>query len=261
MCHAGTSEVRTIYHYLAVSRYITKQKECSKDTDCSEGEYCNAGVDFNKNQCVTKKADNAACDLANGGRQCQSGKCNLGHCYTPNSVAMGGTCYVNDACKEGKCSSLDGTRGTCVCQSDPDCGTGHYCNAGIDLTKNSCESLKNDNESCAAVGGGHQCKGGQCKFARCYTPNSVAMGGTCYVDDACKEGKCSAIDGTKGTCVCKEDSDCGTGEWCNAGFDVKTNVCRAKLNAGESCGKAGSVGNDHKCKSGQCSGFPNYKCK
>jgi hypothetical protein len=97
--------------------------------------------------------------------------------------------------------------------------------------------------------------------ARCYTPNSVAMGGTCYNDDACKEGKCSAIDGAQGTCVCKEDSDCGAGKWCDAGLDTKINACRAKLDKGESCGKTGSVGNDHKCKSGKCSGFPNYKCK
>jgi microsomal dipeptidase-like Zn-dependent dipeptidase len=148
-----------------------------------------------------------------------------------------------------------------ACQVDDDCGTGKWCNAGIDTTKNSCEPLKNDNESCAAVGGGHQCKGGHCKFARCYTPNSVAMGGTCYVDDACKEGKCNAIDGTKGTCVCKEDTDCGTGKWCDAGLDLKTNVCRSKLDKGESCGQPLSVGNDHKCKSGECSGAPFYKCK
>ena len=87
------------------------------------------------------------------------------------------------------------------------------------------------------------------------------MGGTCYNDDACKEGKCSAIDGARGTCVCKKDSDCGAGKWCDAGIDTKINACRAKLKKGEKCGKALSVGNDHKCKSGKCSGAPNYVCK
>lgn len=146
------------------------------------------------------------------------------------------------------------------CKQDFECGDGKWCNAGLDLTKNSCEPLKNDNESCEVVGGGHQCKGGHCVFpGRCYTPNSVAMGGTCYTDGACKEGKCSAIDGAKGTCVCKEDSDCGAGKWCDAGMDTKVNACRAKLAQGQSC--AGVAGNDHKCKSGKCSGFPNYKCK
>jgi hypothetical protein len=39
------------------------------------------------------------------------------------------------------------------------------------------------------------------------------------------------------------------------------NACRPKLDKGEKCGKFGSVGNDHKCKSGECSGAPKYECK
>lgn len=261
MCEGGTDEKRTIYHYIAVSRYITKQTECNADNDCSSGEYCNAGVDLKKNQCMAKKTDSETCDIAGGGHQCKSGYCKLSRCYTPNSVPMGETCYLNDACKEGKCSSIDGTKGTCVCQADADCGSGKYCNAGLDATKNSCLALKSDNETCDIAGGGHQCKSGFCKFSRCYTPNSVEMGDICYNDDACKEGKCSAVDGFKGSCVCQKDSDCGTGKWCDAGFDMKGNVCRAKLDKGEKCGKLGSFGNDHKCQSGECSGAPKYECK
>jgi hypothetical protein len=174
MCKGGADEKRSIYHYLAVSRYITKQKECNADNDCGSGEFCNAGLDAKKNQCMAKKADNQTCDIA---------------------------------------------------------------------------------------GGDHQCKSGYCKWSRCYTPNSVAMGGTCYNDDACKEGKCSAVDGAKGTCVCKADSDCRSGNYCDAGFDTKVNACRAKLDKGEKCGSFGSIGNDHKCKSGECSGAPKYVCK
>ena len=51
------------------------------------------------------------------------------------------------------------------------------------------------------------------------------------------------------------------GKWCDAGFDMKGNVCRAKLDKGEKCGKLGSFGNDHKCQSGECSGAPKYECK
>ena len=77
------------------------------------GEYCNKGIDLKKNQCVAKKADNDTCDIAGGDHQPRnSGRCKLGRCYTPNSVAMGGTCYVDDACKEGKCSSFGGTQGS-----------------------------------------------------------------------------------------------------------------------------------------------------
>ena len=173
---------------------------------------------------------------------------------------MGGTCYIDAACDAGKCSAVDGARGSCVCKSDTDCGTGLWCNAGLDVTGNRCLPLKADNAACDVVGGGHQCRGGQCAYGRCYTANAVAMGGTCYVDAACGAGKCSAVDGTRGTCVCKDDGDCGSGNWCDAGFDAKLNACRVKLAAGESCGKLGSVGNDHKCKSGKCSGAPFYKC-
>ena len=237
---------------------------CNADNDCASGQFCDAGVDLTKNKCVALKGDNESCALVDGGHQCKSGKCNLGRCYTPDSVAMGGTCYVDAACKVGKCSSVDGTRGSCVCKEDADCGTGKWCKAGVDLTKNTCEPLKNDNETCDVVGGAHQCKGGKCSWGRCYTEDAVAMGGTCYVDAACKEGKCSSADGTKGSCVCKEDSDCGAGKWCDAGLDLNKNTCKAKLDEGEICGKVGEIGVGHRCKSGSCkvSGLStNLKCQ
>jgi hypothetical protein len=86
------------------------------------------------------------------------------------------------------------------------------------------------------------------------------MGGICYNDDACEEGKCSAVDRAKGSCVCRTDPDCGAGKWCDAGLDAKANACRAKLDKGKKCGTAVSAGHDHKCKSGKCSGFPKYEC-
>ena len=263
MCESGASEVRSVYHYIAVSRYVSKQNECGGDSDCGSGEYCDKGtLTVGKNQCVALKADNETCDLVLGGdRQCRSGRCNLGRCFTPGSVAMGGTCYTDGACRNGKCSAVDGTRGSCVCNADSQCGSGSFCNAGLDLAHNSCQALKDDNEICDIAGGGHQCKSGRCNLGRCYTPASVGAGGTCYNDAACQTGKCSAIDGTRGSCVCKVDQDCGAGQWCDAGLDTKLNVCRGKLDAGQSCGKAGSVGNDHKCKSGECSGFPKYQCQ
>jgi murein DD-endopeptidase MepM/ murein hydrolase activator NlpD len=148
-----------------------------------------------------------------------------------------------------------------ACKKDGDCGSDEWCNEGVDLTKNVCQPKKADNEVCAAIGGGHQCTSGQCRFSRCYTPGSVGFNGTCYNDAACASGKCSDPDGIKGRCVCQKDVDCSGTDYCDHGLDLNLNQCRPLLNNGQKCGSAATFGNDRKCKSGKCSGFPNYKCK
>jgi murein DD-endopeptidase MepM/ murein hydrolase activator NlpD len=148
-----------------------------------------------------------------------------------------------------------------VCKRDADCDAGSWCNEGLDLKPSRCEPLKDDGETCDLVGGGHQCKGGSCKFSRCFTPAAAALGDVCYTDEACASGRCSDAGGLKGMCVCRADNDCSGPEYCDAGVDTKINRCRPKLANGAKCGKAGSVGNDHKCLSGTCSGFPKYECR
>jgi len=138
------------------------------------------------------------------------------------------------------------------CKNDGDCGSGQWCNAGVDIAQNKCEAKKDDGEACPAVGGGHACKSGQCMWGHCYTPASVAMGGTCYVDGACRNGRCSAWDGARGICVCRDDGDCGSGFWCDAGLDLKLNACKAKLDDGAFCGTVGELSVGHRCKSGDC---------
>ena len=139
-----------------------------------------------------------------------------------------------------------------ICKADTECPSGQWCNAGLDIAQNKCEVRKQDGDACPLVGGGHACTSGQCVYGHCYTQNAVAMGGTCYVDGACKQGKCSAIDGARGTCVCKQDGDCGSGSWCDAGLDIKMNACKAKLPSGAVCGKVGELGVGHRCRSGEC---------
>ena len=88
----------------------------------------------------------------------------------------------------------------------------------------------------------------------CMTEGSVPIGGTCYVGAACAVGGCSsAVPGTKGTCVCRGDSDCDTGYWCNVGLDLTKNACQRKLNKGDQCGVDGDLRHGHRCKSGTCS--------
>ncbi|HSK75320.1 MAG TPA: membrane dipeptidase [Thermoanaerobaculia bacterium] len=170
----------------------------------------------------------------------------------PGSLALGLACTNDDQCGSGRCSSIVGARGVCVCNEDDDCGAGNFCNMGVDLQVNACQPLKADGESCAAIDGGRTCRGGRCAWGRCYTRGAVAMGGTCYVDDACAQGKCSSIDGTRGRCVCKEDSDCGAGFWCDKGLDLNVNSCKRKLSRGEICGKVGDINVGHRCRSGSC---------
>lgn len=168
------------------------------------------------------------------------------------SVALGLACTKDNQCSSGKCSSLVG-RGVCVCNEDKDCPSG-FCNMGVDLRTNACQPLKANNESCAVINGDRTCKSGHCSgFGRCYEPDSVALGGTCYTDKACAAGKCSSVDGLKGSCVCKADSDCGSKKWCDKGLDLKKNSCKKKLKKGEVCGVYGDLGHGHRCKSGKCS--------
>jgi len=253
---------KAVYAWIATSRYAISGY-CEADSDCGTNQFCDKGtaLGVGTNQCKPGHQDHFR--ICSRGEQCASGFCTTGTCYTPKSAKMGGVCFVDDECLVGHCSSPGGTKGTCVCSKDGECGSGKYCDAGVDLTKNACKDLKSDGEACPAVGGGHSCKSGQCSFGRCYTPDSIAMGGICYVTDACKQGKCSSVPGVQGRCVCKEDDDCGSGSWCNKGLDLNMNSCKPKLKKGEVCGKVGELGVGHRCKSGECkAGFGvNLKCK
>jgi len=201
---------------------------CSQDSDCNANEFCTAGVlDLKRNVCKEKKPKGDTCTDK---RQCASDRCSVGHCADPDE-----------------------------CQSDSDCASGNYCGDPI-AGKRTCKTKLNDGSICTKA---EQCQAGRCKTGFCSAAASASMGDTCRFDDECREGTCNAPIGgaTKGTCVCNSDAACGSGKWCDKGLDLKVNACRAKLNKGEKCGKAGSIGNDHKCKSGKCSGFPKYECK
>jgi hypothetical protein len=50
---------------------------------------------------------------------------------------------VNDACRSGRCSSIDGTRGQCVCNDDNDCGSNAVCKVGtLGIGQNRCVATK-----------------------------------------------------------------------------------------------------------------------
>ncbi|MET0168069.1 MAG: dickkopf-related protein [Vicinamibacterales bacterium] len=254
MCEGGVSDKRTIYHYLAVSRYVTKQSECGDDNDCANAEYCDKGtITLGKNQCVPQKADGQGCTRAT---QCAGAACNV-RCYTPASKNMGASCNINDECRVGTCSGAGwgAIPGKCVCTEDTHCGTGQYCNTGAaDIGTNVCKPRLADGKACTKD---HQCTTLKCSEWRpqdgqvsgiCYTPNSKLGGESCRIDLECKVGKCNS----NKVCVCKSDGDCKSGYWCDGGFaDLENNACKRKLGKGESCGVGVNIG--HRCLSGKCS--------
>lgn len=223
-----TKDGKTDYQAMAGLR---GEGACEADSQCQAGEFCTAGIpNLARNICKPKLARGTLCTTK---RQCASGRCSWGVCADADE-----------------------------CRADSDCTSSQYCGDPV-LGKRTCKAKVANNQACALVGGDKQCASGRCKSGRCYAPNSVAMGGTCYVNEACKQGKCSSVNGTRGSCVCNGDSDCGSGWWCNKGLDLKKNSCQRKLAKGEICGKVGEIGVGHRCKSGKCkAGIGiNLKCK
>jgi microsomal dipeptidase-like Zn-dependent dipeptidase len=230
--------------------WIKTEKEaqnCKTDQDCGPGNFCDTGtLTVGRNVCKRKLNDGQLCTT---GRACASGTCDV-RCIRPNSQPMGGSCYVNAECREGKCSAaLFGTiNGKCVCDSNADCSSSQYCYKGFaDIGTNECRARKADGQSCTSA---DQCGGGACRAATCYTPGSKAFGQSCNFNAECRQGTCSAelLGLVNGSCVCNEDSHCGAGNYCNKGVaGIGSNDCRPKLNKGQLCTK------DHQCKSNRCS--------
>jgi hypothetical protein len=214
-------------NYIALAG-LRGEGACESDAECNDDEYCTAGVlDVKRNACKAKKPQGGTCTDK---RQCATDRCNTGLCAAADE-----------------------------CQSEADCGAGNYCGDPV-AGQRKCKARLADGALCTKS---DQCQAGRCKTGFCSAAASASMGESCRFDDECREGKCNAAIGgaSKGTCVCDSDGDCGSGKWCDKGLDLKVNACRTKLAKGAKCGTAGSVGNDHKCKSGECSGFPKYECK
>lgn len=172
---------------------------------------------------------------------------------TNGTVALGGSCTKGDECESGRCTGMGGLKGVCVCNEDPDCGTGRFCNAGFGT--NSCVTKLADGQACK---GDNQCAslGSKCSQWRpqdgqvsgiCYKPESKSAGQSCVIDLECKTGKCNS----NKTCVCNSDTDCSP-SWCDKGFDAHENSCKPKLDNGQVCGHTGEFDLDRRCKSGKC---------
>ena len=216
-----TGDGKVNYHRL---KGLAGEAICDSDDDCDDGRYCDKGTaTVGHNQCLAVKALGTACTR---GAQCLSGRCAGLKCALANE-----------------------------CEADGDCNTGEYCSKGLaSLGRNVCESRLADGRACT---GDHQCGSGSCSGWRpqdgqvsglCYTPSSKSAGQSCRIDLECRTGKCNSAK----HCVCRNDGDCSSGYWCDAGADTTPNQCKAKLDKGEVCGTVGELGVGHRCKSGSC---------
>lgn len=107
---------------------------------------------------------------------------------------------------------------------------------------------KPDWEACSA---NNQCQSGACGGCAnlvgwCYTPRSKGYGETCKSDRECTTDRCGAdcyLNPT-GTCLCKEDSHCGSSQYC--GWGLNSGKCQNKKGRGAACAY------DRECLSNNC---------
>lgn len=228
-------------------------------------DFCNEEADAGRfaNQELSGAADLAIGDQCTFNDQCQSGKCGskgkcvcnddgdcpgAQECFKPLgktnycssvNLDLGASCSKNDHCKSNKCE-----KDICVCKDDGDCpgsqtcktpiGKANYCEAssspvlldlGASCSKNNeCKSDKCEKDSCVCKDDG-DCPGTQ----SCYTPigkanycspTSKGLGQSCSKNSQCKSNKCE-----KDTCVCKNNSDCPSGQKCKTPIG-KANYCK-----------------------------------
>lgn len=209
-----------------------------------------------------------------GGTVCRvEEEAHRGQCYVPGSALIGENCVVDDHCRRGDCSR---TSNVCICTDDQDCPSSQYCNNrvfepnrclqdGTLVVGDSCFT----NRQCAS----NKCQGGGCVCAsdsdcddgefcnnrlsanRCLPDRSLSLGESCSKNAECRSGKCQG-----NRCVCRYDSHCHRGQYCNTRVGAPNQCVRTK-----SLGSACSRGSQ--CASSCCKFFkfkvqcrPSSKC-
>jgi microsomal dipeptidase-like Zn-dependent dipeptidase len=138
---------------------------CNDDADCGTANYCADGVPGpGDNDCMAKKVNWDSCSRDG---QCQSGACGgcantVGWCYAPRSKAYGQACKSDRECTTDRCSAdcYANPTGTCLCQSDSQCGTSQYCGWGLNSGK--CQNKKSRGAVCSAD---RECLSNNCRWS------------------------------------------------------------------------------------------------
>ncbi len=198
--------------------------------------FCQTDVTFITDGPLIGRSDLALGAECRADDQCQSGHCKGGtcqcdqdgdcpgsqRCFKPavaanycarTDLALGAQCDRNDECRSDKCEG-----GQCVCRSDGDCPTGQVCRTPI-TGQNRCEVGDDGN---------------------------LALGRPCDRNNQCKSSRCQG-----GTCVCRNDGDCPTGQSCYTPV-TRPNYCESTtLAIGASCNRDSQCRSD-KCQGGEC---------
>ena len=201
------------------------QTPCATDANCTAGNFCKTGV------CTPKQATGAVCT---GTNQCQTGFCVDGVCC---ATACTGLCQACSAAKKG-----NGVDGECApvsngidpdndCPDDgaPSCKRDGMCN-GFGACRQYSKGTACGSSACI----GNKVSGQFCDgFGACqYDPV-----GTDCAPYTCSSNKCSS--------PCVNDTNCVTGNYCDAG------VCKGKQLNGASCTGANQCASNN-CVDGVC---------
>ncbi|MBT9556232.1 MAG: hypothetical protein IV100_09395 [Myxococcales bacterium] len=260
--------------------FLGRCTECAQDADCAASEWCMTDLLAAQNTtCTPKKALGESCGTPG---QCVSSACHFGRCSECDShgdctpaqycnlpvlpgvdsvckakVAQGEPCLSTVECLEGGCIPVLGVCGECAAHSD--CDLDQYC----DPVAYECKPKVPLETACLidAV-----CSSGQCYLGVCAQCNehddcpptsycTLAAGGkatckpdkqngaVCFNPSECISGACTGV-----VCgECDEDSDCGSGRYCNA-----VNVCLNKVAFGGAC-TSPTACQTGACYAGQCS--------
>ena len=161
--------------------------------------------------------------VCNGDQHCADGEfCNnragQNRCLADGSITVGETCDKNRECTTGKCQGSGNNR-QCVCAENLDCDSGEYCNKRIN--RNQCLDL-----------------------------GTTPVGETCDNNDECQTRKCQGS-GNDRQCVCAENLDCDSGEYCNKRINRNQCLDLGTTPVGETCD------NNDECQTRKCQGSGN----
>ncbi len=243
---------------------------CNVDADCAAGNWCNAG----SNACVPTLANgtpvptdakhasptlDGTCTSAAGALVCTSGVCDAtdNECGLANGDGPCDPTNGSTVCRSQLCGTTGNSTGLCVgCTTSSDCsGATPVCNTSsgncvqctdstqcsngtpvCDGASDACVPCNGDNGSTSS----EACPTGDAPF--CFLSGSkTGQCGKCSADTDCNGHAADKCDTTTGLCAsgCHVDSDCTTGEWCDADGN-SLGMCQPKLDNGQPLPKSPS---------------------